>query len=328
MVFRHLFDLYAWAPGKDEAPKKITITIASDVGLREDRFTATHTRADDVAFTDDGLEIAFTAGGDLWVMDSELREPIQVTKTDGQEANPIFANDGKSIYFTRAIDGQIDLWQVKPTADDKFWWQQREFTETQITKSAESESDVQLSADGKKLFYQKGRGDLAVLNLETKESTLLVDGFNPLEYSLSPDGTWIAYATQDSDFNSEIWLMPVDRSRPPVNVSRHPDNDNNPLFSPDGKILAFTGRRVGDESDIYYVYLREEDDDKSSRDRKLEKALEAMKKRKGNDSKSSDNKPENKDAKKKEEADAGEAGQRVRMPRKMAKRKMRLASSR
>ena len=307
IVFRHLFDLYAWAPGKDEAPKKINITIATDVGLREDRFTTPHSRADDVAFTDDGLEIAFTAGGDLWVMDSELREPIQVTSTDGQEANPVFAHDGKSIYFTRAIDGQIDLWQVKPKLDDKFWWQQREFIETQLTKSAESESDVQLSPDGKKLFYQKGRGDLAVLNLDTKESSQLVDGFNPLEYSLSPDGTWIAYASQDSDFNSEIWLMPVDRSQSPVNVSRHPDNDNNPLFSPDSKILAFTGRRVGDESDIYYVYLREEDDDRTSRDRKMEKALEAMKKRKANDNKSADGKPDNKDAKKKEEADSGGA---------------------
>ena len=285
IVFRHLFDLYAWAPGKDEAPQKINITIATDVGLREDRFTTPHARADDVAFTDDGLEIAFTAGGDLWVMDSELREPIQVTRTDGTRGQPSVCQRWQVNLLHACYRRPIDLWQVKPSVEDKFWWQQREFIETQLTKSAESESDVQLSPDGKKLFYQKGRGDLALQNLETKESTLFVDGFNPLEYSLSPDGTWIAYASQDSDFNSEIWLMPVDRSRAPVNVSRHPDNDNNPLFSPDGKILAFTGRRVGDESDIYYVYLREEDDDKSSRDRKMEKALEAMKKRKANDNK-------------------------------------------
>ncbi len=239
-------------------------------------------------------------------MDSELREPIQVTKTDGHEADPLFARDGKSIYFTRAIDGQVDLWQAKPKAEDKFWWQQTELIETQLTQSAETEGQLTLSPDGKKLFFQQGRGDLAVLDLETKQSTVLVDGFSPVDYSLSPDGSWIAYSSQDSDFNSEIWLMPVDRSLAPVNVSRHPDNDSNPLFSPDGKLLAFTGRRVADETDIYYVYLREEDDDKSSRDRKLEKALEAMKKRKSTESKSADEKSENKDVAGKSETSGSE----------------------
>lgn len=291
IVFRHLFDLYAWSPSTGGAPKRIDIHIATDVGLREDRVTSSLARADEVAFTEDGLEIAFTAGGDLWMMDSELREPIQVTKTDGHEATPVFASDGKTIFFTRAIDGQVDLWQAKPKAEDKFWWQQTELLETQITQTAETESELTLSPDGKKLYFQLGRGDLSVIDLESKQTTVLVDGFNPVDYSLSPDGAWIAYASQDNDFNSEIWLMPVDRSQAPVNVSRHPDNDSNPLFSPDGKLLAFTGRRVADESDIYYVYLREEDDDKSSRDRKLEKALEAMKKRKSTENKSG-SKPE------------------------------------
>ncbi len=294
IVFRHLFELYSWKTGSDEAPRKISVTISSDVGLREDRYISNLSRADDVAFSDDGLEIAFTAGGDLWVMDTELREPIQVTATDGHESSPVFANDGKSIYFSRAIDGQIDLWQAKPKDEDKFWWQQREFVETRLTESSESESNLKLSPDGKKLFYQKGRGDLAMLDLDSKQSTVLVDGFIPIEYSVSPDGGWLAYATQDEDFNSEIWLMRTDRSQAPVNVSRHPDNDDNPIFSPDGKLLAFTGRRVGDESDIYYVYLREEDDDKSSRDRKLEKALEAMKKRKATEPKSAENKTDTK----------------------------------
>ncbi len=290
IVFRHLFDLYSWNTGSNEAPQKLNIHVGSDIGAPEDRITTSFSKADDVAFTDDGLEIAFTAGGDLWVMDSELKEPIQVTKTDGQETSPIFANDGKSIYFSRSIDGQVDLWQVQRKNEDRYWWQQTEFIETQLTNTTESESNLKLTPDGKKLLFQKGRGDLAFLDLVTKDTILLVDGVQPPDYSISPDGHWIAYASQDEDFNSEIWLMPMDRNQPPVNVSRHPDNDDNPHFSPDGKLLAFTGRRVADESDIYYVYLREEDDDKSSRDRKLEKALEAMKKRKGAETKNADNK--------------------------------------
>jgi dipeptidyl aminopeptidase/acylaminoacyl peptidase len=121
-----------------------------------------------------------------------------------------------------------------------------------------------------------------------------------LDFSISPDSRWIAYASQDDDFNSEVWLMPLDKSQPPTNVSRHPDNDGNPVFSPDGKILAFTGRRVAEENDIYYVYLQEENDEKTVRDRKLEKAIEAMKKRKSSDKPAS--------ADKKEKADSSEDG--------------------
>ncbi|MCC6510969.1 MAG: PD40 domain-containing protein, partial [Pirellulaceae bacterium] len=184
LVFRHLFDLYAYAPDDGQAaPRKIAITVAADVGARDDRLPATHTRADNVAFTDDGLEIAFTAGGDLWVMDSELREPIQVTKTDGQESDPLFATDGRSLFFTRATDGQVDLWMATPKSTELFWWQQQKFVETQLTQSADSESNLQLSPDGKQLFYQKGRCDLAVLDLATKESKLLVDGFSSVGYS-------------------------------------------------------------------------------------------------------------------------------------------------
>ena len=45
-------------------------------------------------------------------------------------------------------------------------------------------------------------------------------------------------------------------------------------------MIAFTGRRADTEVDIYFVYLREDEDEKSGRDRTLEKALEKMKARK------------------------------------------------
>jgi tricorn protease len=148
------------------------------------------------------------------------------------------------------------------------------------------------------------------MSLDTKEITRLVESFSEPNFSISPDSRWIAYDSQDNDFNSEIWIMPLDKHAPPVNVSRHPDNDQSPVFSPDGKVLAFTGRRSKEESDIYYVYLQEEYDDESSRDRTIEKAIETMKKKRpkpaaaepktetgSQDTKNTENKnPENKPA--------------------------------
>ena len=48
----------------------------------------TDTRATDLAFTDDGREIAIIVGGDLYVMDTELREPVRITTTAAHERDP------------------------------------------------------------------------------------------------------------------------------------------------------------------------------------------------------------------------------------------------
>ena len=68
-----------------------------------------------------------------------------------------------------------------------------------------------------------------------------------------PTANGSLYAVSDNDFNRDVWIASADGSSPPYNLSRHPDNDGNPAWSPDGKILAFTGRRYEDETDIYYV---------------------------------------------------------------------------
>ncbi len=290
LVYRQLFDLYSMKTDQVKAkPQRLDITVAADIGLPEDQLKTVLSEADEVAFTDDGLEIAFTSGGDLWLMDTELREPLLVEQTAGTEANPIFSPDGKSLWFTRAVEGQVDVWKLEPKDPTAFWWQQKELSPTQVTTTAETESDLRFTPDGKCLLFQSARGDLVKLDVATGATTTLYDGFSGLEYSISSDSKWIALAAEDSDFNSEIWLTPIDQSQPATNVSRHPDDDQNPVFSPDGKLLAFTGRRSAEESDVYYVYLQAELDEETSRDRRLEKALEAMKKRESTKSKAKSN---------------------------------------
>ncbi|MCA9125952.1 MAG: PD40 domain-containing protein [Planctomycetales bacterium] len=276
IVFRHLFDLYAYVPGQERPPQRIDLYLNADVQLPDDEMRREYSSAEQVAFTDDGLEIAIIAGGDVWVMDTKLREPMRVTDTSGYEREIVFAPDRQSLWFTSGQEEMVDIWKAERKMPDQFWWRNDEFQLTQVTHDSSVESNLQFTPDGKHLLFQQGNGDLAVLNLESNEKRVIVRGFSDVDYDISSDGRWIAYSQQDNDFNSEVWIAPIAGDAKPVNVSRHPDNDGSPHFSPDGKILAFTGRRYDDEVDIYYVFLQKEFDEQTSRQRRIEEALELM----------------------------------------------------
>lgn len=279
IVFRHLFDLYSLAIGSGERPKKIELALKDDIDLPNNKLRREFSSATDVTFSADGLDIAIVAGGDIWVLDTKLREPQRVTKTAGYEDDIVFSPDGSEIWFTSVEDGKVDLWKASRKDSEKYWWQNTEFDLEQITNDMDVESSPKFTPDAKSVVFQEGRGNLAVLDVESHKKRTIVRGFSGNSYDISSDSRWIAYSQQDNDFNSEIWITSLAGDTKPVNVSRHPDNDTSPRFSPDGKILAFTGRRIDREVDIYYVYLQEEQHEETSRQRRMEEAIELMKKK-------------------------------------------------
>ena len=276
LVFRHLFDFYRVEPGE----KAVKIDIVRDDDRNSERIDRRSlTTASAVAFTNDGLEIAFIAGGDLWVMDTELREPKRVTKTPEEERSPIFAPDGKSILFVSDEGGQTDIWRATRTDAKKPWFLNSTFKLEKVTTDGETKRELSFSPEGSKLAYVRGRGDLWIADADGGNAKKIIASWNAPAFDWSPDAKWLVYALYDNDFNRDIWLAPLDGSRVPFNLSRHPFNENDPVWSPDGRVIAFVGaRETKDNFDIHYVYLRAEDDQKNSRDRGIEKAIEKLKK--------------------------------------------------
>jgi len=66
--------------------------------------------------------------------------------------------------------------------------------------------------------------------------------------SLSPDGSEIAFVA-----GGDIWTVPASGGQAHLLVS-HPATDDRPLYSPDGKYLAFTSTRSGN-GDVYVLTL-------------------------------------------------------------------------
>jgi dipeptidyl aminopeptidase/acylaminoacyl peptidase len=84
------------------------------------------------------------------------------------------------------------------------------------------------------------------------------------DYALSPDGTWAALSAKAPmgsreawSTNEDIWLVPTDGSTPPRNLTEdNPARDSQPVFSPDGKSIAYLAmKRPGYEADRNRVVI-------------------------------------------------------------------------
>lgn len=183
------------------------------------------------------------------------------------------------------------------------WSEALAFNFELVSASDVGDTNPSPSPDGKMLAFRRGNGDLYIMTFATKSLTALLHGWSDaLGWRWSPDSKHIAYTTEDASNNSDIWIARSNdvasdkhagHSASAVNVTRHPDNDYDPRWSADGKILAFRSERVNDEYDVWSVYLDKDLEALTpvELDQYYKDAIAAAKKRKPLSAKSSTTKP-------------------------------------
>lgn len=151
--------------------------------------------------------------------------------------------------------------------DPARWHDAIQFEVSPVVASQYNDRDVSPSPDGRSLAFRRGRGDLIILDLESGEEHTLLEGWDSfIQWRWSPDSRYIAYAQNDLDFSSNIFVVPADGSTEPVNITRHPRNNLNPRWSADGRKLSFISNRSGESYDLYRVYLDREIEDYTPRE--------------------------------------------------------------
>ncbi len=281
LVFRHLFDLYLLTlnqpENKPNQPQKINLWHQEDLAPDKSNELVIKTTKD-ASFSRSGLEIAFTAEGDVWAMDTVLRKPNRLTATPGYEKDVWFSHDGKSLFYLYDDGLKTEIRRLQKSNTNQYWWEAENPKHTTIVKASARPLSVTPSPQGKKIAYTTFPGNLWVSAADGSDPIRLLESWNAPRLEWSPDGKWLAYSVKDDYFNSDIYIIAVDGSSPPVNISRHPDNDLMPSWSPDGRRLAFIGRHHKEKYDLFYLDLYRSDEAKDKDGEARERARKAMKK--------------------------------------------------
>lgn len=239
------------------------------------RITSSSARERDLAWSPDGQTLYFVRDdegglGSIFTAHVELaREDIVPGSDEADEAEDADANtDEDEAADEDDTDGDEDDHEAEGDADDEDapdygarWAEALTFTVQPLIDTPAWERAPLPSPDGAYLLYTRGLGDLVRVSLDSMEEVTVFEGWNAPDAQWVGDSRHIVYAVSDLNFNSDIFLQDVsqlgDNQKPPVNLTRHPDNDRSPRISADGRVLTFLSERDSNNwsFDVYAIYL-------------------------------------------------------------------------
>ena len=191
----------------------------------------------------DGQRIAFETrdpsgpdGGRLWVADLANVTGRRALPSTGAPLNwaPMWTPDGQRLLFLASGD--------RP---DAVFWRRADGT-GDAEHLLDARSAEGWNADGSVLRFLTltGNGDygISLFDLKSRTVTTLIDLPRSAQHSsaLSPDGRWIAYASNETG-RYEVWLEPFPRTS--VRYRLTSTGGSHPLWSRDGKSIYFDRER-------------------------------------------------------------------------------------
>ncbi len=254
----------------------VNVTINAD-----DRFDAAETKtfnnsASDYAVSPNSKLLAISIRGELFVKeaDKDKSRSINVSNHSYRDEQAAWLNDSTIVFTSDREDNNYELYLVKSA--DKSQpniFKSLKHQIVRITKTDEDEASPVISNDGKKISYVRGTDKkqfvVADISFDGKLSNeiILHEGWNaPSNIVWSPDNKWLSYSMEDLYFNEEIFIQSADASSKPVNVSMHPRTDSRPFWSADGSKLGFISARNNLNNDVWFVWLKKSDWEKTKLD--------------------------------------------------------------
>lgn len=176
------------------------------------------------AVSPDGSKVVFMRGNfydwdsyELWIMDTDGSNQIQLTDNTKADGHPDFSPDGKRIVFASYIDGDDEIYMISSDGSGL----------KRLTDNSGSDNDPDFSPDGGLIAFKSTRAhrgdsidefldkDYEIFLMDTNGtviSQLTNDTLSDHDPDFSPDGTEIAFLRVQPDQSSDVWIMNSDGS--------------------------------------------------------------------------------------------------------------------
>lgn len=189
---------------------------------------------------------------DIWMYDAATGKHTKITSFAGEDRNPIFADNEKSIYYLSESSGTFNVHKLS-LSDPASSTQVTNFKMDPVRfLSASNDGTLCFSYNGD--LYTKGSGEPQKLSItiaadlkSTNEKIIPVSG-NVRSMAVSPNGKEVAFI-----FRGEVFTSAVDGSTT-KRITNTAEQETTVSFSPDGKSLLYASER-GDSWKIYQTAI-------------------------------------------------------------------------
>jgi tricorn protease len=191
----------------------------------------------DYALAPNGKRTLFSARGDIFSVPSKDGSIRNLTNTTGaDEDHPAWSPDGTQVAYTTDTTGEQQI-AVRPATGGK---------ETILTNFPTGYFYVPVfSPDGKMLAFTDNEHRLWLTDSEGKSTPRQVarDAYAEMhDQRFSPDSRYLAYSLYRDAQQRGLWIYDI-AAKSAVAVSEGLNDDQMPVFSPDGKYLYFLSSR-------------------------------------------------------------------------------------
>jgi Tol biopolymer transport system component len=157
------------------------------------------------------------AQNDIWIWDLVRKNLYNLTRDPGVNRMPIWTPDSKRVAFTAERDGVESVYSQAADGSGSM---------SRLSTGTQFQGPQSFSPDGKQLIFSTPIApphDLGVMTLGKTPNVvmLLHTKANETNAEISPDGRWLAYASDESGSQLEIYVRPfpnVDNARKQVST--------------------------------------------------------------------------------------------------------------